>query len=68
MIYNWLFVHFDTGANISWKSTLRSTVGPSTTKAGYMAITQAMKEAIWLHGLLKDLGAGQKQLDVYSES
>ena len=27
-----------------------------------------MKEAIWLHGLLKDLGVGQKQLEVYSDS
>ena len=40
----------------------------STTEAEYMAITEAVKEAIWLHGLLKDLGVSQKQLDVYSDS
>ena len=33
-----------------------------------MAIAEAVKEAIWLHGLLKELGVGQKQLDVYSDS
>ena len=33
-----------------------------------MAITEDVKEAIWLHGLLKDLGVSQKQLDVYSNS
>ena len=57
-----------TKAPVSWKSTLQSMVALSTTKAEYMAITEAMKEAIWLHGLLKDLGVGQKQLDVYFDS
>lgn len=33
-----------------------------------MAITEAVKEAIWLHGLLKNLEVGQKQLKVYSDS
>jgi len=27
-----------------------------------------VKEAIWLHWLLKDLGVGQKQLEVYSDN
>ena len=53
---------------VSWKSTLQSTVALSTTKAEYMAITEAVKEAIWLHGLLKDLGVGQKQLELYFDS
>ena len=45
-------------APVSWKSTLQSTVALSTTEAEYMAITKAVKEAIWLQGLLKDLGVG----------
>ena len=32
----------------------------STTEAEYMAITEVVKEAIWLQGLLDDLGVGQK--------
>jgi len=40
---------------VSWRFTLRSTVALSTMKAEYMAMTEAMKEAIWLQGLLDDL-------------
>ena len=44
-----------TGGPISWKSTLQSTVALSTTEAEYMAITEVVKEAIWLQGLLENL-------------
>ena len=53
---------------VSWKSTLQSTVALSTTEAEYMAITEAIKEAIWLQGLLDDLGVGQKQVTVFCDS
>ncbi|XP_070020194.1 secreted RxLR effector protein 161-like [Nicotiana sylvestris] len=49
-------------APVSWKSTLQSTVDLSTTEAEYMAITEAVKEAICLQGLLKELGIGQKSI------
>ncbi|GKF69315.1 hypothetical protein Tco_0202372, partial [Tanacetum coccineum] len=41
---------------ISWKATLQHVVDLSTTKAEYMALTEAVKEAIWLRGLLEELG------------
>ncbi|GKV35094.1 hypothetical protein SLEP1_g43407 [Rubroshorea leprosula] len=44
------------GCAISWKATLQSTVALSTTEAEYMAITEAVKEALWLKGLVSDLG------------
>lgn len=47
------------GEPISWKSTLQSTVALSTTEAEYMVITEAVKEAIWLQGLLENLGLVQ---------
>ena len=43
---------------MSWKSTLQFTVALSTTEAEYMALTEAIKEAIWLGGLLDELGVG----------
>ena len=33
-----------------------------------MAIAEAFKEAIWLQGLLDDLGVGQKQVIVFCDS
>ncbi|CAA0806496.1 Uncharacterized mitochondrial protein AtMg00810 [Striga hermonthica] len=35
-------------APVRWKSTLQSTVALSTAEAEYMAVTKAVKEAIWL--------------------
>jgi len=49
---------------MSWRSTLQSTVVLSTTKAEYMAMTEAKKEDIWLQKLLDDLGIDQDQLKI----
>ena len=54
-------------APVSWKSTLQSTVALSTMEAEYMAITEAVKETIWLQGLLDDLGVGQKHVTVFCD-
>ena len=47
------------GGLISWKSVLQSTVALSTIEAEYMATTNAAKEAIWLKGLVEELGFKQ---------
>nr|GEY27635.1 zinc finger, CCHC-type [Tanacetum cinerariifolium] len=44
------------GCVVSWKATLQHMVPLSTTEAEYMALTEAVKEAIWLNGLLEELG------------
>ncbi|GKD92716.1 retrovirus-related pol polyprotein from transposon TNT 1-94 [Tanacetum coccineum] len=44
------------GCVVSWKATLQHVVALSTTKAKYMALMEAVKEAIWLKGLLEELG------------
>ncbi|KAL0463423.1 UNVERIFIED_CONTAM: Retrovirus-related Pol polyprotein from transposon TNT 1-94 [Sesamum latifolium] len=55
-------------APVSWRSTLQSTVALSTTEAEYMAIREAVKEAIWLQGLLGELGIDQKHITVHCDS
>nr|GEX15600.1 retrovirus-related Pol polyprotein from transposon TNT 1-94 [Tanacetum cinerariifolium] len=55
-------------AQISWKSTLQSTTTLSTTEAEYMAMTEAVKVAIWLQGLLGELGISQKFVTMHSDS
>nr|GEW91740.1 hypothetical protein [Tanacetum cinerariifolium] len=44
------------GCVVSWKATLQYVVAFSTTEAEYMALTEAVKEVIWLRGLLEELG------------
>jgi len=45
------------GCAISWKSTLQSTVALSSTEAEYMAITEAIKEVIWLKVFLGEIAS-----------
>ncbi|KAE8657094.1 hypothetical protein F3Y22_tig00116997pilonHSYRG00993 [Hibiscus syriacus] len=44
------------GRPICWKSTVQSVVALSTTEAEYMVAAEAAKEALWLTGLVKELG------------
>ena len=56
------------GCAISWKATLQSTISLSTTETEYMAAIEAIKEAIWLRGLVSDLGLMQDETVVYYDS
>ena len=58
---------FASGA-ISWKAALQSKAVLSTTEAEYMAATEAVKEAIWLTGLVEDLGLERKLVTVFCDS
>ncbi|KAE8731199.1 SWI/SNF-related matrix-associated actin-dependent regulator of chromatin subfamily A member [Hibiscus syriacus] len=55
-------------APVSWKSTLQSTVALSTIEAEYMAVTEVVKEVIWLQGLFGELGMEQKHIKVHCDS
>ena len=49
------------GSAVSWASKRQPIVALSTTEAEYIGGTLAAKEAIWLRGLLVDLGIQQQQ-------
>jgi len=55
-------------STVSWRSILQSTVALSITEAEYMAMTEAMKEAIWLQRLLDDLRIDQDLLKINCDS
>ena len=50
---------------MTWKHILQSIVALSTIEVEYMALIEAIKEAIWLGGLLDELGVGHKKISIY---
>ncbi|KAK9051372.1 hypothetical protein SSX86_027999 [Deinandra increscens subsp. villosa] len=44
------------GNLVSWKATLQPVVALSSTEAEYMALTEAIKEGLWLTGFVQELG------------
>ena len=50
------YIFLFAGGAISWRSTLHKCTSLSTTKAEYIAASDASKEAIWLARLVGDLG------------
>ena len=56
------------GGPICWKSTIQSIIALSTTEAEYMAIVEAAKEALWLTGLVKELGIEQGGVKLHCDS
>ncbi|KAH9767170.1 hypothetical protein KPL71_011175 [Citrus sinensis] len=56
------------GCTVNWKATLQSVVALSTTEAEYTAAAEAFKEAIWLKGMVSELGAKQETVEVYCDS
>ncbi|KAL5757095.1 hypothetical protein ACOSQ2_021841 [Xanthoceras sorbifolium] len=65
-ITGYVFTLGDTA--ISWKATLQSTVALSTTEAEYMAVVEAIKEAIWMRGLFGELSLDHKVIVVHCDS
>jgi hypothetical protein len=56
------------GGLICWKSMIQSTVAMSTTEAEYMTAAEAAKEALWLTGLVKELGIQQCGVSLHCDS
>ncbi|KAE8694724.1 hypothetical protein F3Y22_tig00110777pilonHSYRG00394 [Hibiscus syriacus] len=56
------------GGPICWKSTIQSVVALSKTEAEYMAAAEAAKEALWLTGLVKELGVQQGGVQLFCDN
>jgi hypothetical protein len=56
------------GGPIYWKSMIQSTVAMPTTEAKYMAVAEAAKEALWLTGLVNELGIQQGGVSLHCDS
>lgn len=56
------------GGPICWRSMVQPLVALSTTESEYMAVTEAAKEALWLKGLVKELGMDQGGVQLYCDS
>ncbi|XP_073033719.1 secreted RxLR effector protein 161-like [Primulina eburnea] len=56
------------GACIIWKSQLQHIVALSTTESEYVAVTEALKESIWLTGLISDIGFLEGEVVVFFDS
>lgn len=55
------------GTAISWKPTLQSVVALSSTQAEYVALTEGIKEALWLKGMVDELGIAQDSITLYCD-
>ncbi|KAH9762947.1 hypothetical protein KPL70_001004 [Citrus sinensis] len=62
------YVFILNGGAVSWKASLQSVVALSTTEAEYIALTEAVKEAKWLSGLVSEFGLKQESVCIGYDS
>ena len=56
------------GCLINWKASLQDVVALSIIEAEYTIAIESVKEALWLKGLISELGVNQKIVEVYCDS
>ena len=63
------YVFYIANGPITWKSKLQTIIAQSTTKAEYIVINIAAKEAVYIKSLLKELGLyKQNKLPLYTDN
>lgn len=55
------------GTTISWKSNLQLVVAFSTTEAEYIVVSEALKEATWLEGMIEEMGIHHEDVKVHCD-
>lgn len=56
------------GNTVSWKASLQHIVALPSTEAEYIGVTEAVREALWLRGLVNELGISQDNIDVFCDN
>ena len=56
------------GTAICWKANLQPVVALSTTKSKYIALVKGVKEALWLKGMIGELGIVQNCVTIHYDS
>ena len=56
------------GIAISWRASLQKVVALSLTEAEYMTLTEAVKEALCLLGLVRELKLDQERIVVFCDN
>ena len=55
------------GTTISWMENQQSVVALSTTEAEYIALVEGVKEAMWLKGMIGELGITQECVKIHRD-
>ena len=56
------------GNTVSWSSSLQKVVALSTTEEEYMALSDAVREGIWLKGICMELKLSDEEIEVHCDS
>ncbi|RZB51226.1 Retrovirus-related Pol polyprotein from transposon TNT 1-94 [Glycine soja] len=56
------------GTTISWKASLQKAVALSTTEIEYIALTKAIKEALWFRGIVRELKRQDHVITIHCEN
>lgn len=55
------------GNTVSWRSSLQPVVALSTTEAEYIALSEAVREGVWLKQFAEELGFPQDTVEVFCD-
>jgi len=56
------------GTSVTWKANQPSVVALPTTQAEYISLVEGVKEAIWLKGMIGEMGISQGCLKIHWDS